>query len=112
MKQDNRFEATKKATEAPLEFTNSVLESTHSVIEQSKKLRTPSPKVAKIGTTIGGCVGGGLLLTGAIQLFTGKPLWALGTASAGVATIISNYFTYQKSKKSSCRKKSNRPQSG
>lgn len=92
MKQDKVFEATRKATELPLEFTRSVM-------EQSKKLRTPSSAVAKIGTTIGGCVGGGLLLTGAVQLFTGRPLWALGTASAGAVTIISNLICYQRSRK-------------
>ena len=92
MKQDKIFEATRKATEAPIEFT-------HSVIEQSKKLRTPSPAVSKIGTTIGGSVGGGFVLMGAIQLFTGRPLWALGTASAGVVTILSNLICYQRSRK-------------
>lgn len=91
MKQDKIFEATRKATEIPLEFT-------YSVVEQSQKLRTPSPNVAKIGTAIGGSVGVGLLLTGAIQLFTGRSLWALGTASAGVVTVISNLICYQRSK--------------
>ncbi len=91
MKQDKIFEATRKATEVPLEFTRSVM-------EKSKKLRTPSPTVAKIGTAIGGCVGGLLLLTGAVQSFTGRPLLALGTASAGAATIISNLICYYRNK--------------
>lgn len=96
MKQDNIqdkiFESTKIAAEAPLEFTRSV-------VEQSKRLRTPSSKAAKIGTAIGGCVGGGLLLTGTVQLLTGRPLWALGTLSAGTVTVISNFLCHHRSKK-------------
>lgn len=92
MKQDKIFESTKKAVEAPLEFTRSV-------VEQSKRLRTPSPGVAKIGTAIGGCVGGGLLLTGTVQLLTGRPLWALGSLSAGTVTVISNILCRHRSKK-------------
>lgn len=92
MKQDKIFESTRKAAEAPLEFTRSV-------VEQSKRLRTPSSKTAKIGTAIGGCVGGGLLLTGTVQLLTGRPLWALGTLSAGTVTVISNLLCRHRSKK-------------
>lgn len=92
MKQDKIFESTKIAAEAPLEFTRSV-------VEQSRRLRTPSPKAAKIGTAIGGCVGGGLLLTGTVQLLTGRPLWALGTLSAGTVTVISNLLCRHRSKK-------------
>ena len=85
------LEATRKAAEAPLEFS-------HSVIERSKKMHNPSPAAAKVETTIGGCIGGGLFLAGAVQLFTGSPLHAIGTASVGVVTIISNYVSYQKRK--------------
>lgn len=92
MKQDKIFESTRKAAEAPLEFTRSV-------VEQSKRLRTPSSKAAKIGTAIGGCVGGGQLLTGTVQLLTGRPLWALGTLSAGTVTVISNLLCRHRSKK-------------
>lgn len=92
MKQDKILEATRKATEASLEFTRSV-------VEQSKKLRTPSPAVNKIGTTIGGYVGGGLLLMGVVWLFTGRSLWALGTVSAGAVTVISNLICYHRNKK-------------
>lgn len=92
MKQDKIFEATRKAKEAPLEFTRSM-------VEQSKKLRSPSPKVAKFGTKIGGCIGGGLLLTGTVQLLTGRPLWALGTLSVGSVTVITNLISYQRIKK-------------
>lgn len=92
MKQDKILEVTRKVTEVPLEMTRSV-------VEQSKKLRTPSPEAAKIGTAIGGCVGGGLLLTGTIQFFTGRPLWALGTVSAGLAAVLSNLICHHRSKK-------------
>lgn len=91
MKQDKIYETTKKATEAPLKLTRSM-------VEQSKKLRTPSPQAAKIGTAIGYCAGGVLLLTGTIQLLTGRPLWALGTLSAGLITVISNLFCYMRRK--------------
>jgi hypothetical protein len=92
MKQEKIFEATKKMTEVPLEFT-------HSVIEKSNKLRNPSPAVAKIGTTIGGCIGIGLLITGTVQLFTGKFSWALGTITAGTTTIISNRICHHRNRK-------------
>lgn len=91
MKQDKIFESTRKAAEAPLEFTRSV-------VEQSKRLCKPSPKAAKIGTAIGGCAGGGLLLIGTVQLLTGSPLWALGTLSAGSVTVISNVLCHHRSK--------------
>jgi len=89
MNQDKIFEITKKATEAPLEFTRSV-------IEQSKKLRHPSPKVAKIGSVVGSSVGAGLLFTGVIQLLIGKPLWAIGSFSAGAITVASHIINYKK----------------
>lgn len=92
MKQDKIFKTTKKATEMPLELTRLVM-------EQSKKLRAPSPKVTKIGMAIGGCIGSGLLLTGMVQLLTGRPLWAIGTLSAGSAAVISNLFCHYRSKK-------------
>lgn len=91
MKQDNVFEATRKATQIPLKFTQSV-------IEQSKKLRNPSPKVDKIGTAIGSCVGAALLFTGTAQVFSGKSLWALGTITAGAVTIIFNHYHKKKIK--------------
>lgn len=91
MKQDKIFAATRRASEASMEFT-------HSVVEQSKKLRTPSPKAAKIGTAIGCCVGGGLLLTGGIQLLIGTPLWAFGSLAAGTVTVISNLLCRYRSK--------------
>lgn len=92
MKQENILKAARKAAEASFAFT-------HSAVEQSKRLRTPSPKAAKIGTVIGAWVGGGLLLTGTVQLLTGRPLWALGTLSAGTVTVISNLLCYYRSKK-------------
>lgn len=91
MKQDKIFENTQKATQIPLEFTKSV-------IDQSKKIRHPSAKVDKIGTVIGGCAGIGLLALGAVELLTGKSLWAVGTLSTGAITIISNRY-HEKRKK-------------
>lgn len=49
MNQKKLFETTRNATDQSLKFTNSM-------IEKSKKLRTPSPKVDKIGTTVGSWV--------------------------------------------------------
>jgi hypothetical protein len=92
MKQDKIFEATRKATEMPLEFT-------HSLIEQSKKLCKPSPKATRIGTAIGSCIGIGLFLTGTFQIFTGKHFWALGTLFAGAVTIVSNLICRRKNEK-------------
>lgn len=91
MKQEKIFESARKAVEVSLEFTRSV-------VEQSKRLRKPSPKVAKIGMAIGGCVGVGLLLTGIVQLFIGRPLWAIGTLSAGTVTVISHVLCHHRSK--------------
>lgn len=91
MKQDKIFETTQKAAQIPLEFTKSV-------IDQSKKIHHPSAKVDKIGTAIGGCAGIGLLVVGAVEVLAGKPLWAVGTLSAGAITIISNHY-HRKRKK-------------
>ncbi len=91
MKQDKIFEATRKAVETPLIFTNSVREKT-------KSLRDPSPKIDRLGTALGSCVGVGLVLTGVIQGSSGKPLWALGTMAAGAVTIISNHCHSKKIK--------------
>lgn len=85
MKQNNVYEATRKATEIPLEFTRRV-------VEKSKGLRNPSAKAAKIGSTIGCCVGCGLLLIGTAQLAMGRALPAAGSLAAGAATIVSNFI--------------------
>jgi hypothetical protein len=92
MKQDKLSEVTRKAIETPFEFTQRLLEKT-------EKVRTPSPRVDKIGRTIGAYIGIGLLLTGAVQLFVGKIPWAIGIASAGGVTIISNLIYPPKNKK-------------
>lgn len=91
MKQDKLSETTKRAVEIPLEFTQTVLEKT-------KKVRTPSLKVDKIGRTIGTGISIGLLLIGVIQLVVGKLPWAIGTSFAGIITIISNLI-YNRNKK-------------
>jgi hypothetical protein len=92
MKQDKLSEVTRKVIEIPLEFTQTLLEKT-------EKVRTPSPRVDKIGRTIGTYIGIGLLLTGAVQLFVGKISWAIGTSSAGGVTIISNLICRHRNKK-------------
>lgn len=91
MKQDKISEVTRRAIEIPLEYTQTLLEKT-------EKVRTPSPRVDKIGRTIGAYIGIGLLLTGAVQLYVGKIPWAIGTASAGGVTIISNLICYHRKK--------------
>lgn len=83
MNPNSVFETTKKAAEAPLKFTRRVM-------ERSQSLRHPSPKAAKIGTAIGSSIGAGLLIAGTVQILAGKPLWAVGTLSAGVVTVLSN----------------------
>lgn len=91
MKQDNVFEATRKATEIPLKFTRKVM-------EKSKRLRNPSAKAAKIGSTIGCGVGCGLLLIGTAQLAMGRLLPAAGSLAAGGATIVSNLICKSRKK--------------
>lgn len=83
---------TSKAIEIPMEMTRGVL-------EKSKKLRHPSQKVNRIGSSVGMCAGAGLLITGAVQLLTGRALWAVGTLSAGAVAIASNLITYSRRKK-------------
>lgn len=106
MKQEKIFEASRKAREIPLEFTDTLLKNTQkavnksseftdSVIKQSEKLRKPSRKADKIGTTIGGFIGIALLLIGIVWTFIGKPLWAVGTLFAGIITIASNIIHYR-----------------
>lgn len=92
MKQEQIFEATRKAIEKPLEFTGSV-------IKETEKLTQPTPEINRLGTTIGSCVGVGLLVTGAIQTIMGRPLWAIGTVTAGTVTIVSNIITRRRREK-------------
>lgn len=91
MKQDRSAEITKKAIEIPMKFTKTLLENT-------EKVRIPSVKVDKIGRTVGVCIGIGLLLTGGVQLFVGRLPWAIGTASAGGITVVSNLINHHISK--------------
>ena len=67
MKQNQILENTKKMTDRSLELTQSV-------IEKSKKLRTPSPKIDKIGTTIGYVASTSLLIGGVIQIIVENQL--------------------------------------
>lgn len=92
MKQDRVSEITRKAIEIPLEFTQSFMEKTQNV-------RTPSPKVDKIGRSIGVCAGVVLLLMGGVQLLTGKPSWAIDAWFIGAVTIISNIICLSRNKK-------------
>lgn len=85
MNQKKLFETTRNATDQSLKFTNSM-------IEKSKKLRTPSPKVDKIGTTVGSCIGAGLLLSGVIAIFMFRQFWAIGLLIVGTVTLVSNYI--------------------
>lgn len=92
MNQKKPFEAAQNAAEQSLEFT-------HSVMAKSKKYRTPSPKANRIGTAIGSCIGGGLLLAGGAFLLAGKSLLAIGPLLAGASTVASNLIARRKSKK-------------
>ena len=91
MKQDQILENTKKMTDKSLEFTQSV-------VKKSKALRTPSSKIDKIGTTIGYVASTSLLIGGVIQVIVGKPVWALGSFSAGAIALLSNRYHYQQIK--------------
>ena len=71
---------------------------TQSLIEKSKTLRTPSPAVDRIGTKISGIVSAGLLVVGAVQFLTSKPLWGLGTVSFGAISLLSNRYHAHKIK--------------
>lgn len=99
MKQDKKsFELTRSTLEKSQNITEKSSELTRSVIERSKKLRTPSTKIDKIGTVIGGIASVGLILGGAVQVFVGKPLWAVGTLSAGAIALVSNRFHHHQIK--------------
>ena len=91
MKQDKISEITRKAIEVPMEFTQSLM-------EKAERVKTPSPKVDKIGRAIGACTGAVLLLTGSAGLLFGKTLWAIGALSAGAVTILSNIIYLGKTK--------------
>ncbi|SHM51818.1 hypothetical protein SAMN02746066_02246 [Anaerosporobacter mobilis DSM 15930] len=92
MKQDRISEITRKAIEVPMGFTQSLMEKT-------EKVKTPSPRVDKIGRSIGACVGVLLLLTGGAGLLVGKSSWAIGSLSVGAVTILSNFICIGKNKK-------------
>lgn len=92
MKQDRISKITKKAIEVPMEFTQSVMEKT-------ERVKNPSPRVDKIGRSIGACAGAVLLLTGSAGLLFGKSMWAVGTLSVGAVTVISNIIRFGKNKK-------------
>lgn len=83
MKHAHLSEITKQAIEKPQKFTQALLEKT-------EKIKNPSPRVDKIGRTLGTSMGVGLLLISVIQLMAGKLPWAIGTASVGGITILSN----------------------
>lgn len=85
MNQNKLFETTKNATDKSLNFTNSM-------IKKSKEFRTPSPKVDKIGTTVGSCIGLGLLLSGIIAMLTVRQSWAIGLLIVGAITLVSNFI--------------------
>lgn len=89
---------TRLALEKSQKATDKSMELTHSMIEKSKKLRTPSKKVDKIGTTISGFVSTGCIGAGVVQIFLGNPLWAIGTVTIGTIALISNRFHYHKIK--------------
>lgn len=92
MKQDRISEITRKAIEVPMGFTQSLMEKT-------ERVKTPSPRVDKIGRSIGACAGVLLLLAGGVGLIIGKSSWAIGSLSVGAVTIMSNIICFGKSKK-------------
>lgn len=77
-------ELSKRATEKSNTFTRSI-------IERSKKLRTPSAKVDKIGREVGEILSIGLILYGTFQMFGGKPYGVIGM-SIGAVSLISNHI--------------------
>lgn len=86
MNQEKILKASQKAVRQPLEFTCSV-------IEKSKKLRNPSPKIAKAGRAAGLMAGAGLLVWGICCLLTGKLFYGASALFAGTAPIISNIIS-------------------
>lgn len=92
MKQDRISKITRKAIEVPMEFTQSLMEKT-------ERVKTPTPRVDKIGRSIGACVGVVLLLTGSAGLLLGKSSWAIGALSIGTVTVLSNFICFGKNKK-------------
>lgn len=96
--EDRLLQMTHSATEHSQKITGKSLEFTNSLVDKSKKLRTPSPKMDKIGTTIGGLTGLAFVCGGIVQLFVGKSLWAVGTLSLGAVALLSNGLRYHKIK--------------
>lgn len=92
MKQDRISEITRKAIEGPMEFTKSLMEKT-------ERVKTPSPRVDRIGRSIGACVGVVLLLAGSAGLLFGKASWSIGALSVGTVTIWSNISCFGKKRK-------------
>ncbi len=89
MREERLFESTGKVTKASLDLRKAM-------IERSKQLRNPSPKVNKIGSTIGVVAGVILLIIGIVHVMTGNLLWALGAGTAGVTTVVSNAINYKR----------------
>lgn len=89
MREERLFESTGKVTKASLDLRKAM-------IERSKQLRHPSPKVNKIGSTIGVVAGVILLIIGIVHVMTGNLLWALGAGTAGVTTVVSNAINYKR----------------
>lgn len=83
MKKNTMSDVTRNAVTRPLLFTQSV-------VSRSKKLRAPGTKADAVGSAVGCGLGAALLLAGAVQVFAGKPAWALGSFAAGAVTIASN----------------------
>ncbi|WP_044600200.1 hypothetical protein, partial [Candidatus Stoquefichus massiliensis] len=88
----------KKMDELTKKAINKSHQMTQSALLQSQKMRHPSKKVDKIGTTIGTMIGESLVCIGVIQCVMGKSLWAIGTLLAGSITILSNYIHHYKQK--------------
>ena len=109
MNQEKNILSIKRNSKNPSDLTRSVLDQTwkasaktaaftQSLIEKSKTLRTPSPAGDRIGTKISGIVSAGLLVVGAVQFLTSKPLWGLGTVSFGAISLLSNRYHAHKIK--------------
>lgn len=92
MKQSKISLITKRLVEEPLEFTNKVL-------EHSEQVKHPSPKLNKIGSTIGIIVGFCILATGICWFFYGKPLWGISGIILGPISILTNWIGYHNRKK-------------
>lgn len=83
---------TAKVIEATADLSDSTYKQSMETVE---RLTNPPPKVARVGSTIGGGVGVALVVAGTVGLLSGA-VWGTGTLIAGGLTIGSNLINIRR----------------